>query len=200
MLLKQRGKPSERIRKARKQRMGIGWEYDPLRASSVAPAPPAALQSAPSANRSSIGHAADAVLASAPRSALSATAPSALSCTAPSALSASRLAFPAERASRDEGGGTQLSVAAPSQLSAVASQLSRCSSVPSELLRKDPATWLHQREEKCDGAMKELGRYAVKGARGNKWNHPVGQTDVTRFSDNFTKCTGGVPLYKYYDR
>mmetsp|Transcript_121054 Transcript_121054/g.258482 ORF Transcript_121054/g.258482 Transcript_121054/m.258482 type:complete len:233 (+) Transcript_121054:92-790(+) len=33
---------------------------------------------------------------------------------------------------------------------------------------------------------------------GIKWHKPRGGTDVTAFSDDFMKCTGGVPLHKAY--
>lgn len=184
MLAKQRGHASERIRRSRMPRLGIGWVDDPARVSSVAPAPPVEAIAPPTAPRSPSTLSANPPAAS---SQLSACGPS----RTQSQLSASR----GGKAGHDAG--TSLSAAAPSQLSAVGSQLSRATSLPSELMRKDPSTWLQGRERKCGNVLNELGRYGPTGERGHKHSHPVGETDVTKFHTFFTKCTGGVSLFEY---
>lgn len=214
-LLPHRGSPAYRLRGApRTQRMGLGWNYDPLRPSSLAPsAPPGALAFA--AAPRPVGPAAGIGAPMWPSGGGAGRASSSLSASAPSlpqppssCLSASGPPPPGDgpeggEAPLPRAGASRLSAAAPSALSAAAlapSALSRSSSLPPGLLKADPAQWLQRREEKFAKAMQKVNLYGVHGERGSKWNRPNGETDVTSFNSAFLTATGGVPLHKFFDR
>jgi len=85
---------------------------------------------------------------------------------------------------------SQVSIATAS---AVASSLSRASSLPSVL--RHPAERLRRREQNIGYAMEESARYMKQGDRGHKYDRAACGTDVTHFDNEFTKAAG-VPLYK----
>eukprot|EP00928_Gymnodinium_smaydae_P008596 TRINITY_DN13126_c0_g4_i1.p1 TRINITY_DN13126_c0_g4~~TRINITY_DN13126_c0_g4_i1.p1 ORF type:complete len:308 (-),score=77.24 TRINITY_DN13126_c0_g4_i1:170-1093(-) len=195
-LLRPPGDLAERIRPSPKDRLGLGWRNKP---STVAPAapPPAAAAAGKRAEPASKSN----VSANKPLSQLSFGLPvppaatgahSQLSAAAPSRLSAA--APPRSR----------LSVAAASNLSASApklgqsangTQLSRATSLPSALL--PPMALAERREKVLVEAFDDTAIYLNKGEKGRLWGHPLGQTDVTKFANDFLIATGGVPLHKY---
>ncbi|CAK9026758.1 unnamed protein product [Durusdinium trenchii] len=185
----------------KKLRRGIGWEWkDPCDWSESNPAAPIIPKEAPEgAEATSCVSAAPpsvlSVLTSIPESQIlalqngsgvktkaaqvAATAapakkPSILSASAPNIL-APRFGIPSSA----------------SELSA--STVSKASSTDAIL---DPAERLRRREVKLAERLKDAWAYQNGGCKGQKWYHPLGQTDATRFADEFTKATGGVPLYK----
>eukprot|EP00913_Durusdinium_trenchii_P003823 g3540.t1 len=181
----------------KKLRRGIGWEWkDPCDWSESNPAAPIIPKEAPEgAEATSCVSAAPpsvlSVLTSIPESQIlalqngsgvktkaaqvAATAapakkPSILSASAPNIL-APRFGIPSSA----------------SELSA--STVSKASSTDAIL---DPAERLRRREVKLAERLKDAWAYQNGGCKGQKWYHPLGQTDATRFADEFTKATGGV--------
>eukprot|EP00933_Yihiella_yeosuensis_P012613 TRINITY_DN12151_c0_g1_i1.p1 TRINITY_DN12151_c0_g1~~TRINITY_DN12151_c0_g1_i1.p1 ORF type:complete len:315 (-),score=42.53 TRINITY_DN12151_c0_g1_i1:150-1094(-) len=199
-LLAPSGDPAARMRH-KKIRNGIGWVWKPPDqwSESTAMAPPI-----PQEHFEALG------------SALSAVAPSAVSATAPIQLTQDSAA-PSSRVSAAPPAppqqGSHVSMAPPtSTLSRSAPSAARSVSLPalaastsltylgSTQTALDPGTKLKYREKKLTSAMNESREFLNNGYRGFKWFKPLGQTDVTQFSNDFMKATGGVPIHKYAPR
>lgn len=179
-LLAPRGEPADRVR-TKKNRMGFGWEFKHPKdwSASTAMPPPVPHELA----------AAAAVPAAS--SSLSACPPK----PSASSLSASPPPPPVEELTSSVGAAraSQVSIATAS---AVASSLSRASSLPSVL--RHPADRLRRREQSMGFAMQESSRYMKQGDRGCKYDRAARGTDATHFDNEFTKAAG-VPLYKTLD-
>eukprot|EP00929_Paragymnodinium_shiwhaense_P037983 TRINITY_DN20140_c0_g1_i1.p1 TRINITY_DN20140_c0_g1~~TRINITY_DN20140_c0_g1_i1.p1 ORF type:complete len:317 (-),score=77.62 TRINITY_DN20140_c0_g1_i1:67-1017(-) len=199
-LLNQPGELNERFRGPPRDKIGIGWRSKTRRGeeSSVAPSAPPVPADTSTLNAAAALQEALPPMTDAPGSCVSATAPafSTLSASAPAVGSRVSASQPVNRSA------SQLSMAAPlSQLSAAgaSSILSRASSLPAlpPKEHKERLAWVRRREEKVMKAFAESSRYLNKGARGAKWDRPLGITDATSFQNAFCKATGGVPLHLY---
>ncbi|CAJ1346578.1 unnamed protein product [Effrenium voratum] len=165
------GDPVARTRK-KKLRYGLGWEWkapaDWSESTAAAPLVDA---------YSNVSAAAPSVLSAIPESQLASNQPgkaSVLSASAPNILA------PRFGDSRANATPSVSSVSKPSSID----------------LTSDVALRLKRREEKLAEKWQDAFAYQNGGRRGQKWYKPLGQTDATKFADDFTKATGGVPLYK----
>lgn len=92
---------------------------------------------------------------------------------------------------------------------------SRCVSLPSlgdaETVIESSRTLVQEAQEKrarrrqeklaeaeagISRALARSGNFANHGARGHKYNRPLGSTDATEFQNFFTKSTGGIQLHQ----
>lgn len=182
------GDAAARMRK-KKIRYGLGWEWkapadfsESNVSAPVVAAPEAKAASCVSAAPPSVV----SVLSSIPESQILAlqSGSGAASRKKPSVLSASAPNILAPRFGEEKAPKAPT----PSEVSTVSAASSIDALKPSERLAR--------REVKLAERWKEAYSYQNGGFRGQKWYHPLGQTDATRFADEFTKASGGVPLYK----
>mmetsp|Transcript_36618 Transcript_36618/g.80227 ORF Transcript_36618/g.80227 Transcript_36618/m.80227 type:complete len:291 (-) Transcript_36618:40-912(-) len=167
----------QRLRRRPAPRLGIGWDAptkDAVEDSGATTVSAAAPSEVPKATAPAA-------------STLSVVAPSTVSQTVGSAVQGN----PPVRSQNPPrlAGATELSAAAPTRLS-------RTSSVPTMLLKSDPARWLELREKRVGKATEELKTYSVNGRLGRQWGRPLGETDATAFQNEFTRCTR-LALHQY---